>query len=179
MIFNVGARRSGTFWLQRIVTAHPDVEGVSGETYFFSHGIAPLFERFKHGVRATPAVGRIWMDRDQLLDATRDFSDRVLLSQFETGARYLAERTPAHGEHLGLIGELYPDARVVHIIRDGRDAARSLLAKQWGPDTIEAAAREWRDSVVAARAAGFPGRYVEVFYERLLRGLEPEVRRVF
>ena len=46
MIFNAGARRSGTYWLQRITCAHPAVAEVPSETYIFSHGIAPLMERF-------------------------------------------------------------------------------------------------------------------------------------
>src|SRR5437867_3952052 len=37
MIFNLGARRSGTFWLQRIVCAHSDVAEIPSETHLFSH----------------------------------------------------------------------------------------------------------------------------------------------
>jgi Sulfotransferase family len=179
MIFNVGARRSGTFWLQRIVTAHPDVDAVGAETHFISHGIAPLLGMFSSGLKSTPQVGQIWMERADLIEATRDFCDRVFLAQFETDARYLAERTPVHVLHLDLIGELYPDARVVHIIRDGRDVARSLMTKSWGADSIDVAAREWRGSVLAGREAAFPGTYIEVFYERLLADPESEIRRLF
>src|SRR3954447_4475813 len=172
MIFAVGARRSGTFWLHRILSAHPEVEGVPAETHLLSHGVAPLFERFSHGLRSNPQVGKIWMDRAELLDATRDFCDRAFLAQLESPTHYLVDRTPVHVFHLDLISEIYPDARVVHIIRDGRDVARSLVAKNWGPDTIREAATEWRDAVLGARAAKHPARYVELFYERLLQ--DPE-----
>src|SRR4051794_4246873 len=168
MIFNVGARRSGTFWLQRIVATHPDVDAVPAETHLFSHGIAPLLERFSHGLRSTPQVGQVWMDREELLDACRDFCDRVFLAQFETDARHLAERTPVHVLHLDLLAELYPDAQVVHIIRDGRDVARSVLTKRWGPATMEEAATEWDTSVRSGRDTEFPGTYLEVLYEDLL-----------
>jgi hypothetical protein len=84
-----------------------------------------------------------------------------------------------HVLHLDLIGAIYPDARVVHIIRDGRDVARSLRAKHWGPDSIADAAAEWRESVLAGRGADVPGRYVEVRYERLLTDREEEIRRLF
>src|SRR4051794_19181933 len=56
MIFNVGARRSGTFWLQRIVAAHPGVSAVPSETHLFSDGIAPLFSRLQHSVRSSTKV---------------------------------------------------------------------------------------------------------------------------
>src|SRR5687768_11824026 len=96
MIFNVGARRSGTFWLQRIVTSHPEVCAVPSETTLFSDGIAPLLRRFHHGARSRPQAGRLYLDRETLLDATRDFCDVALGAQLEEGARYLAERTAMH-----------------------------------------------------------------------------------
>lgn len=180
MIFNVGARRSGTYWLQRIVTSHPEVSDVPSETHLLSHGISPLFERFHHGLRNSTQVGEVWIDRNALLDATRDFCDAVFLGHREPGASRIAERTPLHALHLGLIAELYPDARVVHIIRDGRDVARSITAQEWGPETIAAAAAEWRDTVMTARAAGIgPDSYRELRYEDLLADPENEIRDLF
>lgn len=180
MIFNVGARRSGTFWLQRIVTSHPEVSAVPSETSLFSHGIAPLFERFHHGARSTARVGSIYLERETLLDATRDFCDVAFNSELEPGARYLAERTALHVRHIELIAEVYPDARFIHIIRDGRDVARSIVAQPWGPDTIAGAAEEWRSSVQDARKAGLPAeRYREVRYEVLLEQPEPIIAGLF
>lgn len=168
MIFNVGSRRSGTFWLQRIVTAHPDVSAVGSETHLFSHGIAPLAERFHHAALGSGQVGSTFIERDVLLDALRGFCDAVFAPMIEPGRARLAERTPLHALHTGLIGDIYPDARIVHIIRDGRDVVRSLLAQQWGPENVAAGAREWRASIETARAgAGRSSRYLEVRYEDL------------
>src|SRR5690242_16990370 len=96
MIFNVGARRSGTFWLQRIVTAHPDVAEIPSETSLFSHGIAPLMDRFHHGARSSPQVGVIYAPRDTLRDAIRLFTDTVLAPYLTDHATHLAERTALH-----------------------------------------------------------------------------------
>ena len=178
MVFNVGARRSGTFWLQRIVTAHPEVAEMPSETHFFSHGIAPLFERFGHGVKDSPQLGQIWIERERLLDATRAYCDEVF-SGYLGDATYLAERTPVHVFHLDLIADLYPDGRIVHIIRDGREVARSLVAKRWGPDTIEEAAQEWKDSILSARRARVPERFVEVRYEDLRDDPATHIARLF
>jgi len=68
MIFNVGSRRSGTFWLQRIVTAHPEVAAVPSETHLFSSGIAPLFECFQHSLRSSTKVGEIYVACDAASD---------------------------------------------------------------------------------------------------------------
>jgi hypothetical protein len=167
MIFNVGSRRSGTFWLQRIVTAHPAVSAVGSETHLFSHGIAPLAERFHHAALGSAQVGSTFIERDALLDALRDFCDTVFAPMIEPGKERLAERTPLHALHTGLIADIYPDARIVHIIRDGRDVVRSLLAQQWGPENVAEGAREWRASIESARAGAHRDRYLEVRYEDL------------
>lgn len=180
MIFNVGARRSGTFWLQRIVTAHPRVSAVPSETHLFAEGVAPLFERFQHSLRSSSKVGQVYVDREQALDAVRDLCDVVFTAMLEPGSMRLAERTPMHVFHLDLIAEIYPDARFVHIIRDGRDAARSIAAQEWGPGGLEEAAAEWRDAVLAGRNATLaPELYREVRYEDLLRNPAPTVTELY
>lgn len=165
----MGARRSGTYWLQRVVTAHPEVSAVPSETHLLSHGVAPLFERFQHSLRSSSTVGKVYVDREAILDATRDLCDVIFTEFMEAGTSRVAERTPLHVLHLDLIEQIYPDARFVHIVRDGRDVARSIAVQSWGPDSIEEAAAEWRSAIVAARSAGIPEeRYREVRYEDLL-----------
>jgi hypothetical protein len=178
MVFAFGARRSGTWWLQRILTAHPEVSAVPSETYLFELGIRPLLERFHHGAKSSATVAQMHAGRDELLDATREFCDRMLAPFLEPGARFLSERSPGHAKALDVIGAVYPDARQIHIIRDGRDVARSLAARSWGPGGVADAARDWREHVEAARAnAG--EQYLEVRYEELLADLEPGIRRLY
>jgi len=172
LVFIVGARRSGTNWLQRIVCAHPDAMAIPSETHLFSHGLAPLAARFQHGAVSSPKTGRVFVPREEAHDALRDVADRVfggLAASLAPDARLIVERTPWHAYHLDLIGAVYPDAAVVHIVRDGRDVARSLLSQPWGPTRMADAAEEWRSAVAAARAQGADLlRYREVRYEALL-----------
>lgn len=180
VIFNVGSRRSGTYWLQRIVTAHPAVGSVPSETHLLSHGIAPLLERFQHEDRDSPQVGVVYADRERLIDAVRHLCDEVFSEFMDADQSRIAERTPLHVLHVGMIEEIYPDAKFVHIIRDGRDVARSIATQNWGPTDIAGAAREWRESVDAGRGAGLSGdRYLEVRYESLLASPEPEIGRLY
>src|SRR5437773_700229 len=92
LIFSVGARRSGTYWLQRIIAAHPLVAEVPSETHLFSHGIAPLMERFQHEDPTSPEVGSVFAERGAVLDAVRDLCDTVFSGFLQPGQEYVAER---------------------------------------------------------------------------------------
>jgi len=109
------------------------------------------------------------MDREDALDAARALCDAVFAPFLASECRYLAERTPVHAHHLPLISQIYPDSRCIHIVRDGRDVARSLVSQDFGPDSVTDAAREWRSAIDDARAAGLSdSRYREIRYEDLL-----------
>ena len=181
MIFNVGARRSGTYWLQRIVCAHPAVAEIPSETYVFSHGIAPLMERFQSDDRGSTEVGQVFADRERVTAAVRDLCDTVFGEFAQSGETHAAERTPWHVHHLPLIAEVYPDARFIHIIRDGRDVAWSVMAQPWEPWTVAEAAAEWRSAVEAGRAAAsaLGDRLLEVRHEDLAAEPGAVVPRVY
>jgi hypothetical protein len=77
------------------------------------------------------------------------------------------------------IAELLPEARFVHIIRDGRNVALSLTEAPFGPDSLEAAARFWSRRVEKGRADGRalgPDWYREVRYEDLVEDPEAQLR---
>lgn len=80
------------------------------------------------------------------------------------------DKTPLYCKNLDTIRKALPEARFVHLIRDGRDAALSLR-RMWfspGPE-IETQAAYWRECVLAARRSGANRRdYVEVRYEDLI-----------
>lgn len=182
LVFLVGARRSGTNWLQRALSAHPDLAAAPSETHLFSHGLGPLNERIQHGAPLSSRTGSVYMEREEYLDALRDFCDRLfggLLEGLGQSGKTLVERTPWHVYSLDLIGAVYPDARVIHIVRDGRDVVRSLMAQDWGPDDPKTAAEEWVASVSAARSAARGLQwYVEVRYEDLLADPRSEVTKL-
>ena len=87
------------------------------------------------------------------------------------------EKTPQHGLYLDLIHRLFPDAKFIHLIRDGRDVVASLIrvseswGRHWAPRTVGQASLFWRKHVLTTRALGQevlpPFAYLEIRYEEL------------
>src|SRR5204863_6414452 len=79
------------------------------------------------------------------------------------------EKTPQYLKTMKRIAGALPEASFVHIIRDGRDVALSLLDVSWGPSTIEDAAVRWTTQVRRARRKSRSvARSTEVRYEGLV-----------
>ena len=85
-------------------------------------------------------------------------------------ARY-AEKTPINVLHIELLADVFPEARFIHLIRDGRDVALSYLDTDFGASSLPEAAVQWRRFVRKGRRSGArvgAHRYQEVRYEDLV-----------
>jgi hypothetical protein len=72
-----------------------------------------------------------------------------------------------------------PEARFIHMIRDGRDAALSRFKRVLkDPPPMETVAERWVRKIEGARADGAGLGYLEVQYEELVRDTETQLRRV-
>ena len=87
------------------------------------------------------------------------------------GASAWVDTTPHNSLRSDRIAALLPDARHIHLIRDGRDVAASVLQMVWGPKTPADALEWWRWRVrkahLAMESLG-PDRALEVVFERLV-----------
>lgn len=99
----------------------------------------------------------------------------LFLGQFakSEGKRRWVEKTPGNVIHLEKIFRAWPDARVIHVIRDPRDVFASLKqAKKW--DTVEEFVKLWclyLGSVEKWKKGKNSNRekYLEIRYEDLVR----------
>ncbi len=66
------------------------------------------------------------------------------------GAVAWADTTPQNAENAHRIVELMPEARVVFMVRDGRDTAASVLGRHWGPTSPIDALEWWRNRTLRA-----------------------------
>ncbi|MGH2755977.1 MAG: sulfotransferase family protein [Actinomycetota bacterium] len=190
-VFLIGAPRSGTTWLQKLLGSHPRV-ATPQETEIFARYVAPLASRWEQQLREAPQMRYKGLPaiftEDEFVDAIRRFIESAFskVIQKKPGADVLLEKTPMHSLFVPLIVKYVPDARFIHLIRDGRAVADSLTrvsaswGSNWAPATIEDAARLWKEFTVSARsAASITDRYCEVRYEDLRKEGPSCLRRLF
>jgi sulfotransferase family protein len=191
--FVVGVPRSGTTLLRLMLDAHPRLT-IPPETYF----LPELLRTCKAG-DATPqqvmeviTATRRWPDFQlepssllARLPAGRPVKGREAARAFyaayaeSLGKPRWGDKTPVYLKNMLAIQKALPEARFIHIIRDGRDVALSVLGLMFGPDSVDEAARRWRRKVLRARQQAARLRhYREVHYEDLVADPEPTLRSV-
>lgn len=117
--------------------------------------------------------------------AVGGFSDavrRVFAHYAESrGKQLYAVKSPLAVSFIEPLGRLFPEARFVHLVRDGRDVALAYLERDKGPATIGDAAFHWRLRVARGHRDGSrlgPDRYREFRYEELVDEPEMALREV-
>lgn len=91
------------------------------------------------------------------------------------------DHTPSNFKRGLTMLRMFPDARFIHIVRDGRGVAASILPLDWGPNDILGAAEHWMARCAAGLAAELklgPDRVLRVRYEDLLATPETTLRRI-
>jgi hypothetical protein len=94
------------------------------------------------------------------------------------GKKRWGDKTPRYVESIPLLARLWPDARFVHLVRDGRNVALSYADVPFGPKTVAKAAELWATRVRMGIEAGraLRDRYIEIRYEDLVEDAEGEAK---
>lgn len=192
-IFIVGCPRSGTTMLRDLLRSHPHLT-FPNESHFI-----PAFYRGygdpRDAAAARTLAARIleyrwvrwWglrLEADSFADC-RSFRE-ILCRLYEAWARQenkprWGDKTPHYVTEIPLLLKLFPDARIIHIYRDGRDVALSWIQIRRDPHNVYTAAKLWKSWVSAGRRAGaaLPREtYLEVRYEELLQHSRETMQRV-
>ena len=191
--FIVGVGRSGTTLLRLMLDAHPDL-AIPPETHFLHRlhiGEQTNADAFLEILTSAHTWSDFHLEKQLLAEqlallAPFNLAEaiRVFFRQYanrEGKARW-GDKTPYYAECMPHIHGLLPEARFIHLIRDGRDVALSYRDKWFGPGkNLRDAARFWRDRIEHARqqAQSLPdGAYLEIRYEDLVRAPEASLRQI-
>jgi len=187
-VFVVGMNGSGTTMLLDNLGRHPQLYAFPRETRLIPYLIASRQrfgdlekdENFRHlweevlGINVFEYVNdhhkvplpEDWQDYPRSLAGVLDGVFRYFAAR--EGKQRWCEKTPQHVQHMNKLGELFPLARFIHVIRDGRDSAASFNRRWYR--TPELTLFRWKKVVVAGHQLGEqlgPDRYLEVRYEDL------------
>lgn len=164
-VFIVGCGRSGTTLLQALIDNHPNI-AVPPESHVYArfgcilHCYGDLAQR-RNRRRLIAALLRDAYIRDWRLSATvEDLEQRLRRADFPAiidalfstyaemrGAKRWGDKTPLHIRHLREIRHDFPQAKLIHLVRDGRDVAEAMRRMIFHPVTAVGLARTWRDEV--------------------------------
>jgi hypothetical protein len=196
-IIIVGRGRSGTTLLRAMFDSHPSL-AIPPESHFLvtlaRAARAFRWDRGFSSERFAAALNAHWGFRGWGLDeevvrstltaarpATYSEAVRAIFQRYATdrGKTRYGEKTPMNVLHMRKLASLFPEARFIHLIRDGRDVALSYRDAEFGTNSIGESAVFWRRFVTRGRRDGHrlgPARYREVRYEDLVRDPEPVLR---
>jgi hypothetical protein len=181
-VFIVGAARSGTTLLQRMLDAHPQL-AVVNETYWLRRRFWEKAGLTREGfvtpallpqLLASPRFPRMGVTEEDLVGLLTEEGpvryDRFVARIFDLfaarqGKPLAGDKTPGYVRRIGQMHQLWPRARFLHIVRDPRDVCLSMLEWRsgertagqfgtWEMDPVISTALYWRYSVAVGREAG-------------------------
>lgn len=88
----------------------------------------------------------------------------------KTECTYWIDHTPNNIRQIHRLLRVFPEAKFIHIVRDGRAIAASVIPLSWGPNTVYSAARWWCEKLSFGLAAeqALPDKVCRVYYEELV-----------
>jgi hypothetical protein len=193
-ILITGCRRSGTTLLRAMLNQHPALLAHPAEPQF----ILDLYRRFGRYIYDVPqAVGYVRDHPHRAATITpealhdvygnskqlwlQEFVQRYLsvFSGDERSRKRLVLKDPYFIRHLGLVFDLWPEATVIHVVRDPRANVSSQRAR-WPKASLWECIMWWREAArVGHNLAGRqPKRCIELRYEDLVRRPEQTLQQL-
>ncbi|WP_454063044.1 sulfotransferase family protein [Candidatus Nitrospira salsa] len=190
-IFIVGSGRSGTTLLQLMINSHPDIF-ICGEIHYFDQILTikkrlPSIEKIDdlqtffllvrktYGSQFLVGVDAVLdqVKRRMICDNARTYQMfyRYMLEEgaVAKGARRYGEKTPENIRYIDHLIDIFPHAKIIHIIRDPRAVVASLRKVDWSGPSIAINTIKWKLDVLQSQEISKRFRsYYELRYEDLV-----------
>lgn len=208
-IFVVGAPRSGTTLLQYMLRSHPRISFPTSESHFF----IPLYRNqasfgdLKQVENVRRVLGEMYRINADFLETNlhgmhfdidslagelhaegRHTVQGIITGLFEKNARgegkaRWGDKTPYYVLHMPKLLDWFPNAKIIHLIRDGRDCALSMFERKHDFRVYNTyyAAKYWQHFVDTGREVGSrlgANTYMEIRYEDMLADPVAAARRI-
>jgi len=117
-IFIVGMPRSGTTLIEQILSSHPAIYGagelsILGKIVKNAKNLLLDLQDWKGSLLSLRELGQKYLDQ---------------VWKLAPNARYITDKLPANYRHLGLIHLMFPNAKIIHSMRDPMDTCFSCYA---------------------------------------------------
>lgn len=131
-----------------------------------------------------------WKCPTETLDAALSFKEAPTLAELIQevfikcslcGSKLIwGEKSPRHSHLITQIHEIFPQAKFIHLIRDGVDSCMSIFARGWYDQNFRRICEHWNSTVRSACRAKKYGDdfYMEIHYEELVRDPESKLKTV-
>jgi hypothetical protein len=180
--FIIGCARSGTSILGELIASHPEVKYIFEASHIWELG--GLGENESHRLTAQAATPQV---KEQI---------RAWFEIQAGDANIVVEKNPRNSLRVPYVKEIFPEAKFIHIVRDGRDVACSLVPGCGGPEWNHLKPPSWKEyyvnysgaircahvwkEVVETTLSDLPQvPYLQVRYEDLLATPEITAKKIF
>ena len=169
-VFLVGAERSGTTLLRLMLDRHPQIAFYSEFEYAVDYFVGNNWPQLKDYYKCLE-TDRLFQSSNFAIDLNLNYPQLVnsFLWQKRDRAKKPIVGATVH-RHFDRLLKIWSDARFIHIVRDGRDVARSCIGMNWagnvwtGIDRWIEAEQLWSQ----LKTTISPAQYTEVRYETLI-----------
>ena len=175
-VFVFGALRSGTTLLRLMLKHHSQIHSPGEADFLFDH-----VTRAQNGWRydRTALEGdRIFRDKETALrDGVegQELAEALIADLSTKGDGYMSLNIHRNAPKMAA---LFPDAKIIHLVRDPRDVARSSIGMGWAGNSFFGV-DHWIGTETGWEEAGYDeAQVLTVRFENLMANLEPELARI-
>ena len=182
-IFILGMPRSGTSLLEQVLATLPGIHG-AGEITWLPETLHGAGQDIEEGAFPFPESLERRPDEELIL-LGRKYIERI--RELAPESTHVVDKLPDNFRHIGLIHLMFPNARIVHSMRDPMDSCSSCFSRLFIANNLGytydlgAVGRYWvsyHELMQHWHAVLPPGRILDVPYEAMVSDFENQARRL-